>query len=620
MKMSKKLLALILMSGIGFASICETVLATEAMGSELKSKEEVNEAILEEMIANEAVEEVNEEESVKERGNVDVGVHYIVEGDLAVFIDPTSGIRAEIPLTNLNSGGQPVTMKVTALDDSSLVYNKIATFEGENKDNFIAYKLDFTVVGYGQANPDNVELYIPVPSGYGSEIDAWSIENNTSQNGEYSFSPATGEVNNEICEIKYIYWSMQSSERYVYIAKAEKEEDSNTVESSLEQMLFEYVAFMNYAGLTFEEYQFTDTPLAEMVLTITELENPESYIQGWKLVVPYNDFVDAAHNFFVKVPDLKKVTTPHWAYPTYDASLDAFVHEGGGGDPTPAVKVEGYKEVKPGVYDVYAKVSNEDIMELSSKGVSEEMAFSDESMHKKLVMRVHENGKYWKVESSQAILTFPVEYQEDQRFIQDESTGINVTAGVGVLKDGTEVKVDSIKEGSGSYTLVSGALAEVASKYQAFDISLSLDGEVVQPESGNKVKVSMPIPEGYNPEYIDVYYIDDAGNKTKLDITVTDGIVHFYVDHFSIYAIAEQIGTSVNPTPGGNENSNTTPEAPQENGGGNQIPVITQVNTAVPDTNDESNVLVYLYMMLVALIGTAIVSGRLKKSSAKSCI
>lgn len=83
-------------------------------------------------------------------------------------------------------------------------------------------------------------------------------------------------------------------------------------------------------------------------------------------------------------------------------------------------------------------------------------------------------------------------------------------------------------------------LAGQTEQIKAFDISLQhIDGAAVQPDG--TVTVSIPIPEGWEPQKLRVYYVADNGAATDMQAAVsTDGkYMQFQTDHFSCYALAQ---------------------------------------------------------------------------------
>jgi heme-binding NEAT domain protein len=122
--------------------------------------------------------------------------------------------------------------------------------------------------------------------------------------------------------------------------------------------------------------------------------------------------------------------------------------------------------------------------------------------------------------------------------LSDPESGIKVEAGENVLPDGTTLKVTPITSGA-DYDKASKALDGVLEKFFLYDITLiGPDGEIVQPTG--KVKITVPLPEGYDASKILIFRVNPDGTKTLIEGTIEDGNAIFNVNHFSLYAIGEK--------------------------------------------------------------------------------
>ena len=113
------------------------------------------------------------------------------------------------------------------------------------------------------------------------------------------------------------------------------------------------------------------------------------------------------------------------------------------------------------------------------------------------------------------------------------ATKISVT---GNLEEGTELSAVQVTAGA-NFTLANTVLKDVADKFTLFDINLLKNGAKVQPNG--KVKVSIPIPEGYIGAQCKVYRIEADGTKTDMNAKAENGMLVFETDHFSLYAVAQ---------------------------------------------------------------------------------
>ncbi len=86
-------------------------------------------------------------------------------------------------------------------------------------------------------------------------------------------------------------------------------------------------------------------------------------------------------------------------------------------------------------------------------------------------------------------------------------------------------------------------------KKQLYDISLSCNGETVQP--GGAVTVHVPKPQGFKEKYTHLYYVKPQTNeKEEIPFTVSGDYLIFTIDHFSYYALVEDFSLSILRNPG----------------------------------------------------------------------
>lgn len=126
---------------------------------------------------------------------------------------------------------------------------------------------------------------------------------------------------------------------------------------------------------------------------------------------------------------------------------------------------------------------------------------------------------------------------EDSVEEEDKDTGVSVIFPDGAFEDAdVEIEVTPVEEGD-AYKLISHK--EGNYKVTMFDISITADGEKVQPNG--TVLVKIPLPRGYNQNKCVVYYVADDGTMEELKTYhYKDGYVYFETDHFSYYAVLEE--------------------------------------------------------------------------------
>lgn len=121
--------------------------------------------------------------------------------------------------------------------------------------------------------------------------------------------------------------------------------------------------------------------------------------------------------------------------------------------------------------------------------------------------------------------------------IEDEKTGIEIEFD-NEYDSGVEIKVEEVFDGN-SFELLEKTYCGIKSKI--FDISTIKDGVKVQPDG--KVRVRIPLPEGFGKMPIWVNFIDsENGTVEKIPAEVVNGYVEFETEHFSYYAVVEKLG------------------------------------------------------------------------------
>lgn len=201
--------------------------------------------------------------------------------------------------------------------------------------------------------------------------------------------------------------------------------------------------------------------------------------------------------------------------------------------------------------------------------------------------------------SSDALVFKQYYFFSNAKDMQDETGNVEVSAGAGVLPSDASLQVKDYKE-----DVLADAMKEIAEKYQAYDISISSNGQTIQPNG--MVTVRMRIPSGYKKEMIAVYYVDKKGNLTLLKSTIDGDYIVFETNHFSVYAIVEEKQNDseiiIPPTGGGGEEE-TTP-----------APVDEEKPVKKTDTQDSTSPMGILMMtMMISISGIYLVRRKVKE-------
>lgn len=177
----------------------------------------------------------------------------------------------------------------------------------------------------------------------------------------------------------------------------------------------------------------------------------------------------------------------------------------------------------------------------------------------------------------------------------DTKTNIKLDTTTDVVPSGTTLVAKKVSNGKAYNTAVT-ALGKDVSKFEMYDINLISNNTKIQPNG--KVKVSIPVPSGYDTSKIVVYRVADDGTKTKYDITITDGFIVFETDHFSNYIVAEQSASTENTKQDDNTN-NTKSESTKTD----------RKLDDTPKTGEETNVtsVVASIISIISTIGLAVI-------------
>lgn len=119
---------------------------------------------------------------------------------------------------------------------------------------------------------------------------------------------------------------------------------------------------------------------------------------------------------------------------------------------------------------------------------------------------------------------------------EDKTTGVKLDTTTNTVSEDTVISVTNV-ESKEILNRVKVCLKDISDKYITYDINLLENGIKVQPNG--KVKISIPIPDGFDKEKLEIYRITDSGEKISYQVTVEGNLATFETDHFSIYVLAE---------------------------------------------------------------------------------
>lgn len=162
------------------------------------------------------------------------------------------------------------------------------------------------------------------------------------------------------------------------------------------------------------------------------------------------------------------------------------------------------------------------------------------------VLTFSENGEIVDLGDIHIILKKTNDSTDTKEIIKtDTTTNIKLETTNNVVPENTQLVVKKVTTGN-TYSIVEKAINNEVSKFVLYDITLKSNNTTIQPNG--KVKISIPVPNGYDTSKIVVYRIAEDGTKTKYDTTINNGYVTFETDHFSNYVVAEETITNNDTT------------------------------------------------------------------------
>lgn len=175
----------------------------------------------------------------------------------------------------------------------------------------------------------------------------------------------------------------------------------------------------------------------------------------------------------------------------------------------------------------------------------------------------------------------------------DSVTGVKVHADKGVFEEGVKLVVNKITKGA-DYDSAVSALAEVGKKFKLYEIHFEdADGNEVQPNG--IVSVSYPIPVGYDAANVVLYRINDDGSKTLIKGIAEDGYYTVVTKSFGKFALVEKGSSITDDQDTNNVNNGTIGDNNNSN-----VPVSPQTGVNAPQTGDNSNIALWLTLVLAS--------------------
>lgn len=195
------------------------------------------------------------------------------------------------------------------------------------------------------------------------------------------------------------------------------------------------------------------------------------------------------------------------------------------------------------------------------------------------------------------------ESTEDTIIKTDSKTNIKLEALSGIIPANTTISVTEITSGA-IFDKIKNTLVEIKN-FKSYDITLKLNDTNIQPSE--KVKISIPIPVGFDASRLVVYRFEEDGTKTEYQVTVANGFATFETDHFSTYILGETSKIS-------NETQNSADKNVEETTTENND---TKLPQAGEDTNPFARWLSIVIALGIIWLGSMLLIEREKKKMIK---
>lgn len=128
---------------------------------------------------------------------------------------------------------------------------------------------------------------------------------------------------------------------------------------------------------------------------------------------------------------------------------------------------------------------------------------------------------------------------ENAKKLVHEETKVMIKAEDIAIEEGTSLTVKIVNDNDEVYKQISDIMKKVKGNKTYFDVQLIKDDKSIQPNG--YVTVFLPIPEGYNKERIELYYINTQTGEYELQNGEIQGEYYsFTTNHFLNYVLIEK--------------------------------------------------------------------------------
>lgn len=195
----------------------------------------------------------------------------------------------------------------------------------------------------------------------------------------------------------------------------------------------------------------------------------------------------------------------------------------------------------------------------------------------------------------------------------DITTNIEISSNSSAIPLDTNIRANEVTSGT-EYERIIKLLA--VKENAMFDLKLysnSLEDYITKLDDGT-FEVRIPVPDNLKGKDLVAYYTSSDGKTEEYKVEVKDGYAIFKTNHFSIYTLAENKAETENGN-NSNENNNESNDNTEINNNNTNTETNNTSNSKNPRTGD--NILVFVGMLTIAIIGIVVTKVLKKKNKAK---
>ncbi len=194
----------------------------------------------------------------------------------------------------------------------------------------------------------------------------------------------------------------------------------------------------------------------------------------------------------------------------------------------------------------------------------------------------------------------------------DITTNIEISSNSSAIPLDTNIRANEITSGAEYERIIKLLDVKESAMFDLKLYSNSLEDYITKLDDGT-FEVRIPVPDNLKGKNLVAYYTSSDGKTEEYKVEVKDGYAIFRTNHFSVYTLAENNAETEN---GNNNNENKNNGNTEINNNNNtNTETNNKTNSKNPRTGD--NILVFVGMLTIAIIGIVVTNVLKKKNKAK---